>query len=371
MNRSGVLAIAVAFAGFMAPAVYSGAGSDAAAFLKIDAGARAAAMGGAFTAVGDDASSVFYNPAGPALADKNELMLSHSEWLEGLRHEQAAYIHPVTSRLTLFTGLTALIIPPLDKLDAAGDKTGSFSAMDGAAGAGLSWAFDGGLSGGLFVKTVYQQADGRKAFAYAGDFGLVKTYGKAVRLGLAAQNLGTPMKLYNESFDLPRTYRGGAACRVGEMGWLTAEIVKAGQSDLAIAAGAEGEYPFSLNETAFARLGFRTGRSTNAGSGISAGAGLQSRNLRVDYAFSPFGDLGGTHRISLTLKFGKDRKAAAPDRKDNVINRNVAAPDRNDNVINRNAVTPAQSPKRGSRNKAPKPALREKTGKAKKAAPAD
>ena len=307
--------IAAMLAGLTAPALYAGSGSDAAAFLKIDSGARAAAMGGAFTAAGDDASSVFYNPAGPALARNDELMLSHSEWLEGLKHEHAAYIHPVSPRLTLFTGFTALIIPSLDKLDVFGDKTGNFSAMDGAAGAGLSWAFKRDFFGGLFAKTVYQQADKRKAFAYAGDFGLVRTYyGDTVRLGLAAQNLGTRMKLYKESFDLPRTYRGGAAYRFDKTAWLTAEVVKAGQSDTAFAAGAEGEYSFSFKEVVFARLGYRTGRSKDAGSGISAGVGLQGNDLRVDYAFSPFGDLGDTHRISLTLKFGVDRDDMAVDR---------------------------------------------------------
>ena len=355
MKISGILAIAVMLPVITVPALYAGAGADAAAFLKIDAGARAAAMGGAFTAVGDDASSVFYNPAGPALARNQELMLSHSEWLEGLRNEHAAYIQPVSPRLTLFTGLTALIIPSLDKLDIYGSQAGSFSAMDGAAGAGLSWAFSRNFFGGLFAKTVYQQADSQKAFAYAGDFGLLKTYGNTVRLGLSAQNLGTRMKLYSESFDLPLTYRGGAAYRVQEMAWLTAEVVKAGQSDTAFAAGAEAEYLFGFKEKVFARLGYKTGRSTNAGSGISAGVGLQSDDLRVDYAFSPFGDLGDTHRISLTLKFGEDRDAIAPDRKNK--------------KARRAAKTPPQTQKRGSQDNDRNPVRQETKGKDKKAAP--
>ena len=45
MKISGTLTIAALLMGLAAPALYAGAGSDAAAFLKIDAGARAAAMG--------------------------------------------------------------------------------------------------------------------------------------------------------------------------------------------------------------------------------------------------------------------------------------------------------------------------------------
>jgi hypothetical protein len=40
-----------------------------AGFLAIEEGARASAMGGAFTAVADDATAVFWNPAGLALMD--------------------------------------------------------------------------------------------------------------------------------------------------------------------------------------------------------------------------------------------------------------------------------------------------------------
>lgn len=47
-------------------------GSD----LGVGLGARAVALGGAFTALADDASAMFWNPAGLAQFDKNEVMLT-------------------------------------------------------------------------------------------------------------------------------------------------------------------------------------------------------------------------------------------------------------------------------------------------------
>ena len=291
------------------PALHAGAGSDGAAFLKIDAGGRAAAMGGAFTAVADDASSVFYNPAGPALLRRKELLLAHNEWLEGLRNEHAAYVQPVSPRLTLFAGFTALLAPSLAGYDSAGAETGKFSAMDGAAGAGFAWALkDGDSFFGLFLKTVYQQADTRKASAYAGDLGFIKNYGETLRLGAAAQNLGTPIKLYQESFDLPRTYRGGGAYRVNKRLWVSAEAVKAGASEAMFAAGAEG----NLEGAFYARLGYKTGRARYGGPGFSGGVGIRDGNTGVDYAFTPFGDLGSTHRLTLSFKFGEERGEFTP-----------------------------------------------------------
>jgi hypothetical protein len=38
-------------------------------------------------------------------------------------------------------------------------------------------------------------------------------------------------------------------------------------------------------------------------SDFSAGIGLRNKNMSIDYAFVPLGDLGQTHRISFNLRF--------------------------------------------------------------------
>ena len=53
-------------------------GTVALQFLKLGVDARAIGMGEAYTAVTDDISSVFWNPAGLAPAFQNEIFFSHS-----------------------------------------------------------------------------------------------------------------------------------------------------------------------------------------------------------------------------------------------------------------------------------------------------
>jgi len=64
---------------FMAMAGSAGATKYAGAFMENGGGARALGMGGAFTAVADDPSTTFWNPAGLATMADREILLMHSE----------------------------------------------------------------------------------------------------------------------------------------------------------------------------------------------------------------------------------------------------------------------------------------------------
>lgn len=280
--------------------------SKAASFLEIDCGARGEALGGAFTAIADDASAVFYNPAGPGLVNRPEAMVSHSQWLEGLWNEQAALVYPLADKFTIFTGITALVAPPLDKYDETGEMNGTFNAFDGALSVGAAGAL--GKSGfiGVSVKTIYSEADLHKAFAYAGDAGVIQNFGP-LRVGFAIQNVGTQMKLYKEKFDLPRITRGGAALKLLDKHWLSAEGITYNGEKTVWAGGLETEFAVTPEYTGNLRFGYKQGRSKNTGSGFSAGLGLKAGDISGDYAFSPFGDLGATHRLTLNFKFGPSR----------------------------------------------------------------
>ena len=288
------------------PFAWGGAGSDALPFLKLDAGARGAALSGAYCAAGGDALSVFYNPAGTALAKKKEILLGHNEWLEGIRNETLAYVHPLGPRLTAFGGINALFSGSMDKYDSVGDKTGVFSSMEGAVSAGLSGSFGDGYYGGAAVKVLSQQAAGEKAMAWAGDAGLLKVRG-GWRLGVSAANIGGRLKFGSRSFAPPLMLRAGISNNVFNNLTVSVEEVKAGASGAAAAAGAEWRLQAGPKEYFFLRAGYKTGRSRYAGPGYTAGIGLTNRDLSVDYAFAPYGELGAAHRVTAAFKFGAPR----------------------------------------------------------------
>ncbi|HCC48371.1 MAG TPA: hypothetical protein DEQ38_09705 [Elusimicrobia bacterium] len=300
------MSIAAALLTFFVSAAHAGAGGDALPFLKMDAGARGAALSGAYAAAGDDALSVFYNPAGTALAGKKEILVGHNEWLEGIRNEILAYVHPLGPRLTLFAGVNMVLSGSMDRYDNAGVRDGSFSALEGAISAGLSGKLGPGFYGGAALKSLSQQAAGGSAAAWAGDAGLLKVF-EGWKLGVSASNFGARLKFGSRSFDAPLVLRGGVAVPFLENYLVSAEGIKAGSSGTAAALGAEARVRTGPKEYFVMRAGYKTGRSRNAGPGVTAGIGVVNRELRVDYAFVPYGDLGDAHRVTVSYRFGAQR----------------------------------------------------------------
>src|SRR5580765_3922449 len=80
----------------VAVAAPAGATKYAGEFMKIPVGARAVGMGGAFTAVADDATSPFWNPAGMVYLPYKEAFLEHNEQFGSLvNHNFGSAVWPM------------------------------------------------------------------------------------------------------------------------------------------------------------------------------------------------------------------------------------------------------------------------------------
>src|SRR5262249_3938144 len=88
----------LAMAGLATCAGPAGATKYAGEFMKIPVGARAVGMGGAFSAVADDATSPFWNPAGMVYLPYKEAFLEHNEQFGSLvNHNFGSAVWPMKS----------------------------------------------------------------------------------------------------------------------------------------------------------------------------------------------------------------------------------------------------------------------------------
>src|SRR5258708_19275627 len=76
------------------PVMAGGPGSTTGELLKIPLGARAIGMGEAFTALADDSSALYWNPAGLSLMNQKEATFMHSSLIEGIHYEHLAFVAP-------------------------------------------------------------------------------------------------------------------------------------------------------------------------------------------------------------------------------------------------------------------------------------
>ncbi|MEW5905952.1 MAG: PorV/PorQ family protein [Elusimicrobiota bacterium] len=309
MRARRLLALAC-LAGLAPAAAHCGAGSSSFPFLKLPAGARSAALGGASAALLDDAFSVFSNPAAAAASPFSEVSLSHNAWAEGLGQETAA----ITLRRGPWgfgAGANMLLGGGLDGYGPLGEAAESFDYSESAFLVSAARSLSGKFYAGAALKPLYQSAGTESAFGVSGDIGILYAAGP-LRLAAAARNLGPDFKLYKEGFPLPANYAAAGSWR-WRFGLAAAcEAGVFGDSGWYAAAGAELPLKLSPSEEVFFRAGYRFSDADQAGSGFSAGGGVALSRLRVDYALTPLGAFGGAHRVSVSYRFSAFKEPEKP-----------------------------------------------------------
>ncbi len=174
-------------------------------FLNIGVGARAAAMGNAQTAVADDVTAGYWNPAGLAAPNASlypELALQHAAYFANIaNYNYAAFTLPVDSAGLRRFGISLIrlgiddipntlqLVNPDGSIDV--DKIQSFSASDFAAIFSYAWQPRSlkNFSLGANAKVIYRGA-GR--FANAWGFGIdvaARYHYKRLGLGLVIKDL--------------------------------------------------------------------------------------------------------------------------------------------------------------------------------------
>lgn len=279
------------------------AGTSAASFLEIPAGARPAALGGAYGALADDAFSPLYNPAGLASPERPQAALSHLAYLEGMSYEFLGAAVPFGRG---GAGLAVQYFRPgsVASRDDLGNPGADASGYSAAYTAAYGVPLAAGLSVGASLKLIDSRLDGVGARAFDGDLGARWRARGDLSLSAALANLaGSEMTYITQSDKLARAVRAGAAYQAFR--WLTVALegsrgLDEGSADLR--TGVE----WTLTDGLFLRGGYQqaaaSGRSGAAG--LIAGAGISLLGQQVDYAWVPFGALGDTQYLSLRMTFG-------------------------------------------------------------------
>ncbi len=153
------------------------AGTTGATFLKIEAGARPVAMGGAFVAVADDANTTYWNPAGLVQLKEREITAMHNEWLQGIRYEFLGYAQPIKwggGTQGLGVSVMALYTTGLEqRTGETQEPEGTFGAYDIAVAGAYACIVSRAVAIGANVKLIHQKIENETAWGGAIDIGLL------------------------------------------------------------------------------------------------------------------------------------------------------------------------------------------------------
>lgn len=275
----------------------AGPGTAALPLLKIGQGPRATALGESFTALADDASAIYWNPAGIGRAGGLQLALSHQQWFAGIKDEVGHASIPLGPG-ALGLGLVYSGEPNVLYWDEEEQKFGEFLAWNALLSAGYGLPLSENYRVGAALTGLYQDL---KFETGKGGVVAVGFHGEpypGLGFGVAARHLGL-ISFPGGTEQLPFEAAAGAALSTGRFKFTLDGVFPVFDNSPSARGGVE----FSPVDMLALRVGYRTGpvdlTGLGFGNGLTAGIGVTVGNFGIDYAMVPYGELGLTHRIGI------------------------------------------------------------------------
>lgn len=309
-------------------------GSSAVAFLGSGVGSRAMGMGGAFSAIGGDASTLYWNPGAMANIQKSEILLSKADWLVDSDLNFISSIIKLNNNRSLGGYIMQLDYGREEITDLNNQNgTGQYwTAMDYVMGVAYGSKLSERFSFGTVGKFISQRIHYTSASTFALDLGLLyKAKDEKVRIGMSIANFGPDLtmdgkdlykkididpdnsghneslvaKLKTDPWPLPLFFRVGTAVQIINTNFLKGNLavdtfIPSDDVEI-INAGIE----FTILNRSNVQLGYRGLGNPSSEEGLTFGAGTMfyanGFDIRLDYSMRTFGLFGNVSNISLTF----------------------------------------------------------------------
>lgn len=279
----------------------SSCGTAGVPFLKIGVGAKAVAMGEAFSALADDITASYWNPAGLVQLIKPEVSTMYNDWFEGIGHGFLGFACPTSPKKAIAFSIIHLDVGKIPGRIDEKQTTGYFSAKDTAFAFTYAAVLTEVISFGMNIKGIVQKIENEEASSFAIDLGqLYQPPIDGLTLSTVVQNIGPRIKYSVEGDKLPLTLKFGSVYRLRVQPLiLTCDLTKPIDNNWKINVGLEVWF----KDIIALRGGFNSQIFKDLGAGITCGFGFTIKYYQIDYAFVPYDELGNTHRISITFRF--------------------------------------------------------------------
>lgn len=178
-------------------------GESAVPFLLIGPNSLNAGMGETGTGMINDASAMFWNPAGLGFQKGSQVSITHSPWLPGLGLSDLFYdflagkYYMKKLKGTLGVSITYLNIGKIIQTDEFGNEIGNYQAFDGALAVGYGTKVTKDLGVGVVTRFIYSKL---AVDPVAGEQGTGTAYDLSFDLSMLWRPSKSKMKFLNNKF---------------------------------------------------------------------------------------------------------------------------------------------------------------------------
>jgi hypothetical protein len=275
-------------------------GGQPGAFLRLGIGANAIGLGKSFTAVSEDATSIYWNSAALSFSKKRQVTAMFAKpfsEFDDISYNFIGYAMPVGSenKSAIGFGVVYLKVGDIPKRDNNAVLTGSYSDKEYAFLCSYSKKFLNNISFGVTAKYIEHKIDNENGSLIAFDLSGKYLFKDDFSFGFVLENMySSEMKMDVEKEKLPVLFRSGIAYEILPNWFISSEIIYMERTDLNYAVGTE------IN--VYKTIKFRTGYNDSTEE-YSFGAGFGIKNVTLDYSFTTHSELGDSHRFSMNYAF--------------------------------------------------------------------
>ena len=280
-------------------------------------GARAQALGKAFTAMANDPTAVYWNPAGLEDLYQQSATFYHSSLWGGTSLDFIAYGYPTLTIGTFGVGIGRIAISEISETTIDEEVKGKFSHAEYQVYLSYAKKLPWNVTGGATVRMVRRSWSDLRYEPDLNDTGFGIDLGFLYKpewlgspwyqdwtFGLKINNFLSPqIKEGVETEDIPLTIKLGLMKKIrfvgGEHFTALLDFDYSSKRSMKLHIGSE----YRIRDYGDVRLGYTA-------SGLTFGGGVQYQMFKIDYAYGSnnYSDaFPGVHRISLSYDFGYNR----------------------------------------------------------------
>lgn len=307
-------------------------GTSGAKFLSISISSKAEALGGAVVGLIDDASSVFYNPAGIAKVKNVEAFFAYSNWLKFFDLNSFSVVYNMGDAGALAASLISFSTGKMEiTTEEKPNGTGRyFDASDIMVGITYAKFLTDRFNAGVSIKYVRQQIWNETANGIAFDIGTqYRIDFQNLTIAMSMTNFGgdmkfdgpdldvthlknpnypisrlTPARLQTDEYPLPLHFQVGIGFDIYQQDFLKIrggiDATHPNDNNERVQTGLE----FNFYDRFYVRGGYKYNYDDQKFSfGAGANVPFSDSFISFDYSYSVYDLLPNVNRISLSIKF--------------------------------------------------------------------